>query len=331
MTPTPSPAASRARGAWESFLLKDNEHLAESYPGAVRDEVRALALAGSARADVAERLREGHIASALTLFREAAIFYMASFVASRTGETPAEPLRGDDVLARFRAIAPDAPAASAPELRAAFLDAVRASDPRAVERLTPSEALLAGQTASAVVRSLAALVEPRSVSDIRFVRRARVASLGLAALALVVWLVAGLLGRTNLALHKPVATSGVHPAGTSPPAGLTDGITSGGYGVHTAVAALPWVSVDLLGVHVVDEVKVYNRGDGWYNDGLPMTVQLSEDGTNFVDVATRTATFGQQTPWTIEMPRQRARYVRVRGGSGKYVALSELEVFGDRP
>jgi hypothetical protein len=312
-------------------LLKDNELLAASCAAAVRPAVRAFAHAGRERAAVAERLREGHASIALTLFREAAFFYMAAFVASRTGELPAEALSGEGVLTRFRALEGDAPMEGTPERRAAFLDSVRAPDPLAVERLTADEAREAAQTASVVVSRLAALVEPRDVSDIRFVRRARQGGLALATLALVAWLAARLIpGPTNLALHKPVLTSGVHPAATSPPAGLTDGVTLGGYGVQTAVAALPWVSVDLLEVHAVDEIKVYNRGDGWYNDGLPMTVQLSQDGASFVDVGTRTTTFGQEVPWVLEVPHQKARFVRVRGGAGKYVALSELEVFGDR-
>src|SRR5450432_2224253 len=330
---TPSPASSpraRARAAWDAFLLKDKELLAASCAVAARAEVRALARAGRERVEIAERLREGHASTALTLFREAAFFYMAAFVASRTGELPAEALTGEDVLVRFRGFEGDAPMAGTPERRAAFLESVRAPDPLAVERLTPDEAREAAQTASAVVSSLATLVEPRDVSDIRFARGVRQGGLALAALALVAWLAARLYGPTNLALHKPVLTSGVHPAATSPPAGLTDGVTTGGYGVHTAAAPLPWVSVDLLDVHAADAVKVYNRGDGWYDDGLPMTVQLSRDGVTFVDIGTRTTPFGQDAPWVLEVPHQKARYVRVRGGAGKYVALSELEVFGDR-
>ena len=130
-----------------------------------------------------------------------------------------------------------------------------------------------------------------------------------------------------MALHKPVTTSGVHPHATSPPSGLTDGETAGAYGVHTQVGPLPWVTVDLLAAHVIDRIKIYNRNDGWFDDGLPLTVQLSANGVDFVDVATRTTSF---VKWTIDVPRQKARYVRVRSASGKYVALSELrEVFGD--
>src|SRR5450432_2258803 len=178
---TPSPASSpraRARAAWDAFLLKDKELLAASCAVAARAEVRALARAGRERVEIAERLREGHASTALTLFREAAFFYMSALVVSRSGE---EALSGEDVLARFRKFEGDAPLAVTPERRAAFLESVRAPDPLAAERLAPDEARAAAQTASAVVSSLATLVEPRDVSDIRFARGVRQGGLALAA------------------------------------------------------------------------------------------------------------------------------------------------------
>lgn len=320
-------AAALVRSAWDVFLLRDRERLAASCVATTRDEVRDLALAGRSRAEVAERLLEGHFTSALTLYRESAVFYLAAAVAARTGASPPDPLRGDDLLAGFEEL--HGPLNGTPA-RAAFLDQVRAPDPRAVERLTPAEAAEAARASRLVVRAVAALVEPRDGSEIRFIRRARVGTVGLVALALVAWFVASRSG-PNLALHKPVATSGVFPTATSPPGGLTDGVTTGSYGVHTAVGGIPWVSVDLQGVYRIKKVKVYNRGDGWFDGGLPMTVQLSENGKDFVDVGTQTSTFGQWVPWTLRVDHKRARWVRVRGGDGKYVALSELEVFGDRP
>jgi F5/8 type C domain-containing protein len=324
-------AAAVARAAWDVFLLRDRERVAASCAVATRDEVRALARAGRARAEVAERLLEGHFTSALTLYRESAVFYLAAAVAARTGASPPDPLRGDDVLARFEQLY--LPLSRTPG-GAAFLDYVRAPDPRAVERLAPAEAAQAAREARRVVRAAAALVEPRDAGEIRFVRRARVAALGLVGLvplALVGLFVASRLGGPNLALHKPVEASGLYVGSASPLGGLTDGVTTGSYGAHTKVGEVPWLSVDLQGVFLIKKVKVYNRGDGWFDDALPVTVQLSLNGKDFVDVGTRTTTFGQLVPWTLKVGHQRARWVRVRGADGKYLALSELEVFGDRP
>jgi hypothetical protein len=110
---------------------------------------------------------------------------------------------------------------------------------------------------------------------------------------------------------------------------LTDGVISGAtYGVHTDVSDAPWVQVDLLAVYALDKIKIYNRGDAFFDDGLPMTLQVSDNGVTFVDVETRTKLFGQTTPWVAKARGLKARFVRIRGARGKYVTLSELEVFG---
>jgi hypothetical protein len=319
-----------AVAVWDVFLLRDRERVAASCAATTRDEVRALALAGRSRAQIAERLLEGHFTSALTMYRESAIFYLAAVVAARTGDAPPDPLRGDHVLARFEEL--DVPLDGTPA-RAAFLDHVREPDLRALERLEPDQAGKIARASRLVVRDAAALVEPRGPGEIRFVRRARIAAIalvGLVGLALVVWSVASKRGSSpNIALYKPVAISGAQPGGP-PPGGLTDGVITGSYGVHTKVGDIPWVSVDLQGLYFINTVKVYNRGDGWFEDGLPMTVQLSENGKVFFDVGMTNTTFGQWVPWTIKVGHRRARWVRVRGGDGRYLALSELEVFGDR-
>jgi hypothetical protein len=323
-----SVARARARAAWDGFLLRDRQRLAEDCAAAARDDVRELALAGRTRAEVAERLLEGHFTSALTLYRESAVFYLAAVVAARTGTAPPDPLQGDDVLERVEELGVSLDGAPA---RAGFLEQVRAPDPRAVDRLSPAQAAEIARAGRLIVRDVAALVEPRGPDEIRLLGRARVAALALVALALIVWFVIGRLRTPNVALHKPVALSGVHPSAVFPPDGLTDGVTGGSYGVHTNISELPWVSVDLQTVHVINKVKVYNRGDGWFDDGLPLTVQLSVNGKDFVDVGTKTTTFSQVAPWTLTVAHKPARWVRVRGGAGKYLALSELEVFADRP
>jgi hypothetical protein len=149
-----------------------------------------------------------------------------------------------------------------------------------------------------------------------------------ALIALLLWASTKLVSPTNIALRKPVTVSSVHPAATSPPAGLTDGVTSGSYGVHTNREDAPWVQVDLGEVYRINKVKIYNRGDGWFDDGLPMTLQFSENGTDFAEVDKRTTNFGQLIPWTFDAQKKTARFLRVTGAKGTYVSLSELEVFG---
>src|SRR5262249_14143168 len=124
--------------------------------------------------------------------------------------------------------------------------------------------------------------------------------------------------------------SSTHPSSNAPEGGLTDGSTSGAYGVHTAVEDNPWVRVDLGDVYRLKKIKVYNRGDGWYDDGLPLTLELSENGVDFAVIDRRTASFSQWSPWVVAGEGKRARYIQVHGSRGKFVALSELEAFGKK-
>jgi NedA-like, galactose-binding domain len=303
-----------------TFLLGDAERLAASYLDLGRQRMRPLVRAAQDRAAVAERLLEHHAASALTLYREAALLTMAAAVTASSAEPLAEPLDAAEVVTRFRAV----PHRSPPGDLAAFLAFV--SRPSASLESRPSFDV---ERARANVRWLRAQVEPRGVAELRFVRAFRLSTATVLVAAVLAWALSGLGERRNVALHKPVTTSGVHPNAVSPPSGLTDGVIVGPpYGVHTSVGDAPWVQVDLLSVYTIDKIKVYNRGDGWLDDCLPLTLQLSENGSTFVDVETRTAAFGQQAPWIAKAKGKRARYVRIRAVRGKYVTLSELEVFG---
>ena len=314
----------------DAFLLKNVERTAAAYPASAHDKLRELSRAARDRVLVADGLVDLHVPSALCLYREAALLHMAAFVVATTGVPVAEPLRAEEVLARFRS--PDGRVPSCgPDKLAEFLELVRVGDPLAGDRLAPPAAVERGEAARVIVRWLGALVEPRSVAEIRFDRGVR---LTVAALTLIVLLfcgIASLPGNENIALHKPVTVSGVNPHATSPPSGLTDGITSGTYGVHTNSGDFTWVQVDLQAVFEIKKVKIYNRGDGWFDDGLPMTLQFSENGKDYVTVEVRKTNFGQVIPWTADGGHKRARYVRVVGAKGRYVTLSELEVYGRKP
>jgi len=326
------PWASRRAHAWlDAFLLRGGERLATSYPEVGHAKLRAFVLAGRERAGVADDLVESHAASALTLYREAALLYMAAYVTGAPGAPLREPLDPGEVTERFQARLQSTGDGPSPEALAAFVDSLRAVDLLALDRIATVEAITRSQTARALVSWLGTLVEPRTVREVKFERRVRVGVVGVVALALLVAAVSAAFSGENIALHKPVSVSGQHPNTTSPPSGLTDGITSGTYGVHTNSCDLPFVQVDLQDVYAIDKVKVYNRGDGWFDDGLPFTLQFSEDGRSFTDVEVRSKSFGQVIPWTADGGKRHARYVRIHGGKGRYVTLSELEVFGKKP
>jgi hypothetical protein len=90
------------------------------------------------------------------------------------------------------------------------------------------------------------------------------------------------------------------------------------------------VRVDLGDVYQLKKIKIYNRGDGWFDDHLPLTVELSENGVDFTPIDRRTTSFSQWSPWVVAPGGQRARYIQVHGAKGKFVALSELEAYGKK-
>ena len=237
-----------------------------------------------------------------------------------------EPLRPEQVFDRFRELENNDLPGSERELDELLL----ANDPLVLDRLPREEAMRRLGSVRDVVDALRDLNEPRSLGRIRAVRIVRVALLGILVVGLFAWLVVAILRPTNIALHKPVMVSSVHPLATGTPTGLTDGVTAGTYGAHTNKEEAPWVQVDLTSVYRIDRVKIYNRGDGWFDEGLPMTLAFSENGKDFVVVDTRTQTFGQWLPWTFDAKKMPARYIRVNGASGSFVALNEIEVFGKK-
>jgi hypothetical protein len=315
---------------WDALVIRQAEATAAGYPPSEQARMRQCVRAAAERAQAADDLLERHPACALTLYREAALLSMAAFVAVSPNGSGVDRLSSPEVLSLFRqAVATGRAPISEAELNW-FVEHILDDSLLTIDRPELWRAAEA-ERAQGIVRKLATLVEPRSVSEIRFERGVRLTGLGLIVCALLVWAAVDFFTRPNLALHKPVTSSGIFPTSTALAGGLTDGVTTGSYGIHTNVSDNPWVQVDLLALFKIDKVKIFNRGDGWFNDGLPMTLQLSEDGLHFTTADTRTTSFGQKTPWIVKGHGKKARYVRVAGSRGKYVSLSELEVFGQAP
>ena len=111
--------------------------------------------------------------------------------------------------------------------------------------------------------------------------------------------------------------------------GVVNGEIEATYGVHTALGS-GWVMVDLGEPHKLGQVKIYNRADAFFDDGLPLSLELSDDGLKFVLAERRTTGFTCITPWIFDVPRSTApaRFVRVR--SDNFVALTEIEIY-ERP
>jgi NedA-like, galactose-binding domain len=310
------------------ILLEKAERIASSYPASGQQRLRELFQMGTRRVSAATDLLESQPVAAAVLYRDAALAYISAILTSR-GETvefgPGDMKRALEKLDTVRSELPAAPA-EFERARELLTD----DDVLALDRLRESNARLGAQAIAATVTWLHDTIEPRSVVEIRRSRILRLVVLGLAVVGLLVWGGVAIFSPPNIALHKRVLVSANHPASTAPEGGLTDGISSGSYGVHTAVEDNPWVRVDLGDVYELSKVKVFNRGDGWFDDCLPLALEFSENGVDFTQVDRRTTSFSQWSPWVFAAQGKRARYIQVHGNKGKYVTLAELEAYGKK-
>jgi hypothetical protein len=206
-----------------------------------------------------------------------------------------------------------------PELAGARDEVTRLADQRAAARDFAEKDSIRGDVEDLVARVLS-VVESRSVLEIRALRWGRVCAIVLAVVFVAQREITMHFLVHNVALHKPVTSSTLQvQTDTSE---LVDGKTRGTFAIHTATSPRAFVMVDLSKTYDVREVRIYNRGDGWFDDVIPLALSTSVDGTTFQDVATRTTHFDV---WTVDLGGRPARYIRV--GKDGYIALNEIEVY----
>ncbi len=164
-------------------------------------------------------------------------------------------------------------------------------------------------------------VESRTPIALSALRIGRVLALGLLVFSLGYSFVRSRYLVHNVALHKPVMTSALRLP--SDPAGITDGRTRGTYAIQTIEGKSPFVMIDLEREYRVERVRVFNRGDGWFDESLPLTLETSYDGVRFHEVARRTEHFDV---WTVDLGGADARFIRITKDTG-YIALNEIEVY----
>ena len=151
----------------------------------------------------------------------------------------------------------------------------------------------------------------------------------------------------NLALHGRVTVSSND--GTLESA---DGAVDGdiwNVGFRTEEQPYPWIRIDLGALDRVSQFVVYNcydrypypavrpqlevsrdaylaylRFDCRQEEEIPLTIELSQDGEHFSEVARRVERFEL---WTTTIAPQTARYVRVRLLRDAHLQLREIEVY----
>jgi len=136
------------------------------------------------------------------------------------------------------------------------------------------------------------------------------------------------LGPRNVARDKKVTMSsydGGHPHADA----IVNGSLETGPTPCTEKGKLPWMLIDLGTETSIGAIRVYNRGDGWEDEQIPMVVSTSDDGVDFRELARRKTMFTIDLPWRISLQDTRARYVRLMALNRKEtpLCLSKVEIF----
>jgi hypothetical protein len=203
-------------------------------------------------------------------------------------------------------------------------EALAATSPLALDEMPFAKAEALRTSFENCIAATISVVDPPSVFGVRVLRVARI----LGVLVLVGWLVIPYV-RTHWMIHnvargKPVTTSPLR--GESPTADhLVDGKLRGTFDIATIESEHAFVQIDLEDVFSIDRVNVVNRGDGWYDDSLPLVLSVSTDGERFDDVARRDEHFDW---WVIGLGGRPVRFVRLSKPDRGYIALNEVEVYG---
>ena len=224
---------------------------------------------------------------------------------------------------------------NAPTSWDASLAVLEVSDPISLDRMDIAELRRSTGALVEVSRWLRSRVDTRTRDHVRWQRRGRLAALAIASFYGISVTVHSMLALPNVALGKPVQVSST-ASQSAPPAALVNGVRSSKSPTGSTnpdffqsnVDGAPSATIDLGRNYGVREIRVYNRADGYYNESLPYTVELSSDGKLYAALATRTTHFGSglfDPPWKIDAHNQSARFVRIRATN--YLALSEVEVY----
>jgi hypothetical protein len=312
----------------EFFTLARAEKTARAYAPPQQARIREYFDAAERRLSAGRRLEQSVPSAAL--LRDALVCYLLAAEIARDRDARVDSLTNDDLVAAMPELLPDPSRLDTqPSDDARVRAALGATDLLYFDRFSPEDVARVRWALDRAASVLRKRVEVRSVTNIRGARWGRFAALALVLLYAALARVSAATLPNNLALHKPVTPSSVwYP----PPAGQTivDGDIGQSFGIHTQIEDSANVVIDLLEVYKIKEVRVHNRVDGWFDDGLPFVAELSTDGKTFTEIGRREDHFEGDPPWIVDAHGQLARYVRIRVARKTYLALSEVEVFGKK-
>jgi hypothetical protein len=320
---------SARQGVREFFLLEKAEQTLASLDAPQRTLVRNYYEAGNRRLHVAQDLR-GRVQTpaALTLYREGSHFLAIAYLASR-GRANLDPdsVSADETFQEFESTF-EAEGLELPPAYRWSRSMLVSSDPLALDRLSAEEASRHVQDLETTSRWLAHLIDARSASDLTRTRILRIAGAGATTVLLLVMLVLRLITPRNLALDKP-ATASSYMGGTVAAAAV-DGFKNGTFGYHSQLEDSPWLSIDLGRAVAITKIKVFGRGDGHYEQSIPLALEVSDDGVTYQQIAQRDEPFSEYDPWIVPQTALVTRYLRLKTLRRSYLVIGEVEVTGTR-
>jgi hypothetical protein len=92
---------------------------------------------------------------------------------------------------------------------------------------------------------------------------------------------------------------------------------------HTAEELHPWILIDMLKTRSISRVIVKNRYDCCFDRGLPVVLEVSEDGKSFAPVGRQRGSFDV---WTADFSAREARYVRIRSEATAAIHFRAIEI-----
>jgi hypothetical protein len=312
--------------AWlkELFLLRAAEDRVRSRTPEQADLVRLYATAADQRLVSARDLASPAGAASASLLRDALSCALRAQAASRDASLDREQLASLDISAALEALMSvgTPPGLTWQEAHASLAT----SDPLFFDAMSEQKLEEVHTQLDGVVTFVRNRIDARTTRQVRIARWGRLfvaAGLLLGLLAFGLW---RSLTPVSIAVGKPVRSSSLH-FGDRPASALVNGEVESTWGLHTRTENSPWAVIDLEEPRKLNLIRVHNRGDGWFDDCLPLVAELSLDGKQFTELARRSTHFDQDRPWRVRANGQRARYVRLRVDRTSYLSLSEVYVY----
>jgi hypothetical protein len=314
-------------GVREFFLLEKAEQKLAAVEASRREVVRNYYEAGNRRLNVAQDLRgPAQTPAALTLYRQGSHFLALAYLASRDRASldPASISLEDTFRDLERAM--EADGLIVPQAYKQSRSMLVSSDPLELDRLSSEEAARRVEELEVTSRWLSGLIDARSPAQLKWMRVFRIGTVAVSTLAVLVWVVVRLTAPKNLALDKP-ATASSYMFGTVA-AGAVDGWKNGTYGYHSLIEDSPMLTIDLGRPYAISRIKVFGRGDGYYDQSIPLALEVSDDGATFQQIALRGEPFSEYDPWVIQPAGVVTRHIRLKTMRHSYLVLGEVEVNG---